>query len=184
MKKILSLVIVLSMAIVCCACGEKAVLSNTDSLSKTDNDVESTTAETVSEIEQTTVDYRSLSNEDFAQKVAEDFSTKDVIFKSEKYDEDFYLVEPITKTEKFIDASIGFSDYGNHITLSFITDGGTDECYDVLFQALRSDLFNISIGDQTDICTDYLVDKIDYEQGRFSIKETKIGNSIVIIFQL
>lgn len=181
MKKILSLVIVLSMAIVCCACGEKAVLSNTDSLSKTDNDVESTTAETVSEIEQTTVDYRSLSNEDFAQKVAEDFSTKDVSFSIREIDDDIIFFDANGTDD--IDLFVGFSDFGNHITMSFATDKGEDECYYVLLQALKSDLFDISIDDQIDILAHYMVDKIDYKNDYIRINETDKENIVVIGFR-
>lgn len=181
MKKILSLIIVLSMAIVCCACGEKAVLSDTDSLSKTDNDVESTTAKTVSEIEQTTVDYRSLSNEDFAQKVAEDFSTKDVSFSIRKTDDNIIFLDANGTDD--IDLFVGFSDYGNHIMMSFITDKSEDECYYVLLQALKSDLFGISIDDQIDILAHYTVDKIDYKNDNIRISETDKENIVTIGFR-
>lgn len=182
LKKFLSLICVLSIAVACSACSK----ANSSSMSSYDNTIkeESTIEEpTVTEISQetTTIDYRDMRNEEFAEKIAKDFSTEDVTFTIEKYDEDMYFLN--TNNEK-VRAHIGFSDYGNNISLTLITDGGEDECYYVLLKALQSEVFSIPFDDQIDILAHYTVDEIDYEKGSLRITESINDNIRVIGIRL
>lgn len=182
LKKFLSLICVLSIAFACSACG-KEKSSSLHSYENTINEeakVEETTAVKNSQ-ETTEFDYSDMSNEEFAEKIANDFSTEDVTFTVEKYDEDMYFLN--TNNEN-VRANIGFSDYGNHITLSFVTEGGEDECYYVLLKALQSNVFNIPLDDQIDILAHYTVDEIDYEKGSLRITESVNDNIRVIGIRL
>lgn len=146
----------------------------------TEATTETTVETTTATIPETTIDYTSLSNEEFTNQIAEDFSTADVSFS----------VRSVSDTIAFLDTSgsddiniyIGFSDYGDHITMSFVTDRSEDECYFVLLQALQSKIFNISEEDQIDILAHYLIDEIDYSQENIKITETIKDNIVVIGF--
>lgn len=181
MKKFLSLLCVLSLAYACSACGKvKSSLNSYENTINEETKVEETTVVETSQ-ETTEFDYSDLSNEEFAEKIANDFSTEDVTFTIEKYDEDMYFLN--TNNEK-VRAHIGFSDYGNNITLTLITDGGEDECYYVLLKALQSEIFNIPLDDQIDILANYTVDEIDYEKGSLRITESVNDNIRVIGIRL
>ena len=175
MKKLLSLLCVLSFSVVCSACGFQK------SSSKSSTEVEVTTFSETTTQAPTAFNYRNMSNEEFAEKIAKDFSTEAVTFTSEKYSDDMYF---LNSDNDNVSAHISFSDYGNHLTLSFVTDGGEDECYYVLLKALQSEVFNIPLDNQIDILAHYTMDEIDYEQENLSITETIKENIRVIGIQL
>lgn len=140
---------------------------------------ETTTVETSQET--TEFDYSNLSNEEFAEKIANDFSTDDVTFTIREYSDTVCFLD--TNNEN-VRAHIGFSDYGNNIMLTLITDGGEDECYYVLLKALQSEVFNIPLDDQIDILAHYTVDEIDYKNGSLRITESSDDNIRVIGIRL
>ena len=181
MKKVLTLIMVLSMAVACSACGanENKEQSSENSFT-TATHIEETTS--VSETQSDTIDINSMTNNEFADKIANDFSIKNVSFKVESISETMAFLE--TTGSDNISVRIGFSDYGNNITLSFVTDGGEDECYYVLQQALQSDVFNIPFEDQIDILAHYMVDEIDYTGSSVRITETIKDNIRVIGIRL
>ncbi|MGN0491251.1 hypothetical protein [Ruminococcus sp.] len=177
MKKVLALIMVLSMAVACSACGaNENKEQSSENSSTTSIYIEETTSE--SETQAETIDINSMTDSEFADKIANDFSIKNVSFKVESISETMAFLE--TTGSDNISVRIGFSEYGNNITLSFVTDGGEDECYYVLQQALQSDVFNIPFDDQIDILAHYMVDEIDYEGSSVSITET-INNNIRVI---
>lgn len=130
----------------------------------------------------TQLDVSSLTNEEFANRVANDLSNSDVIFSVRSIENSIAFLDA-EGTDK-INAHVGFSDFGNSITLSFHTDGSKDECYFTLMHLLESEILNIDESDQVDILAHYLIDKIDYSQGRMQIKETVKENIRVILIQL
>lgn len=146
----------------------------------TESPIEETTAVENSQ-ETTEFDYSDMSNEEFAEKIANDFSTEDVTFTIREYSDSVCFLN--TNNEN-IRAHIGFSDYGNNIMLTLITDGGKDECYYVLLKALQSEVFNIPLDDQIDILAHFTVDEIDYEKGTLSITESINDNIRVIGIRL
>ncbi len=147
------------------------------------NSEKNTVAPTSEQIQPTTnFDISSLSNEEFANKVAKDLSTTDVVFSVRSVNDSIAFLDA-EGTDK-INAHVSFSDFGNRITLSFHTDGSEDECYFTLLHLLESDILNIDESNQVDILTHYLIDKIDYTQGRMRIKETVKENIKVILIQL
>lgn len=173
-----TLIFIFAVAIICLSgCNSKHISSQIDSTSST---FEKSATEIETTQETSGFDYSTLSNEDFANKLAEDFSTDEVVFTSEKYDDDLYFLRCENDS---INIHIGFSDYGKNISISFVTDG-EDECYYVLLKALQSEVFNISFDDQVDILAQYTVDTIDYEQENLSITETINENIRVIGIQL
>lgn len=177
MKKVLALIMVLSMAVVCSACGAKENKEQSSENSfTTATHIEETTSEP--ETQTATIDINSMTDNEFADKIANDFSIKNVSFKVESISETMAFLE--TTGSDNISVRIGFSDYGNNITLSFVTDGGEDECYYVLQQALQSEVFNIPFDDQIDILAHYMVDEIDYKGNSVSITET-INDQIRVI---
>lgn len=178
MKKFLSLLCVLSVATALTACGLNKPSSKVNIENSTQVE-ETTVAETTQEV--TVLNHRDMSNEELAVKLAEDFSTNDVTFTSEKSSDDMYFLK--SNNDK-VKAHIGFSDYGKNITLSFVTDGGEDECYYVLLKALQSEIFNIPFDDQIDILADYTISEIDYKNGSFTISETVKDNIRVIGIRL
>ena len=143
-----------------------------------------TSSATATEKAQSTsqLDVNSLSNEQFAEKAANDLSTNDIIFTVRELKDSIAFFD-VPGTDK-INAHVGFADFGNSITLSFHTDGGEDECYYTLLHFLESDLLKIDESDQIDILAHYLMDEIDYQQGRMRIKETIKDSIRVISFQL
>lgn len=157
---------------------ERSAFDETQAISKEETIPVSTTEVSP----ETTIDYSALSNEDFANQIAEDFSTNEVIFSVDSVSDSIAFLDVVGSDD--INIYIGFSDYGNNITMSFITDGSEDECYYVLLQALKSDIFGISLDDQINILADYLVDEIDYKQGSLRISETKKDNVRTIGFRL
>lgn len=183
MKKVLSILSVLLVAIMCCSCNTKqnsADLSTpTTSLEAI---VESTEESFEDETQSNTVDINSMTNNEFANKIATDFSINDVSFEVESVDDTIAFLETFGSED--IDIHIGFSDYGNNITLSFVTDGSEDECYYVLQQALQSEIFNIPFDDQIDILAHYMVDEIDYDGETVRITETIKDNIRVIGIRL
>lgn len=181
MKKVLALIMVLSMAVACSACGakESKEQSSDDSFPEATTSVEITSE---FETQADTIDINSMTDNEFAEKIANDFSIKNVRFKVESISDTTAFLE--TTGSEDISVHIGFSDYGNNITLSFVTDGGEDECYYVLQQALQSDVFNISFDDQIDILAHYMVDEIDYTGSSVRITETIKDNIRVIGMRL
>lgn len=181
MKKVLALIMVLSMAVACSACGanESKEQSSENSFT-TATHIEETTSEP--ETQADTIDINSMTDNEFAEKIANDFSIENVSFKVESISETMAFLETIGSDN--ISVRIGFSDYGNNITLSFVTDGGEDECYYVLQQALQSEMFNIPFDDQIDILAHYMVDEIDYKGSSVSITETIKDNIRVIGIRL
>lgn len=181
MKKVLSLIMILSMAVACSACGaNESKEQSSENSSTTAIYIEETTSEP--ETQADTIDINSMTDNEFADKIANDFSIKNVSFKVESISETIAFLE--TTGSDNISVHIGFSDYGNNITLSFVTDGGEDECYYVLQQALKSDVFNIPFDDQIDILAHYMVDEIDYKGSSVSITETIKDNIRVIGIRL
>lgn len=181
MKKVLALIMVLSMAVVCSACGAKENKEqSSENSSTTAIHIQETTSE--SETQADTIDINSMTDKELADKIANDFSIENVSFKVESISETMAFLETIGSDN--ISVRIGFSDYGNNITLSFVTDGGEDECYYVLQQALQSEVFNIPFDDQIDILAHYMVDEIDYTGSSVRITETIKDNIRVIGIRL
>ncbi len=181
MKKVLALIMVLSMAVVCSACGaNESKEQSSENSSTTAIYIEETISEPETQVD--TIDLNSMTNNEFADKIANDFSIKNVSFKVESIGETIAFLEA-TESDN-ISVRIGFSDYGNNITLSFVTNGGEDECYYVLQQALQSDVFNIPFDDQIDILAHYMVDEIDYTGSSVRITETIKDNIRVIGMRL
>lgn len=176
MKKFLSLICVLSVAFILSACSKENSSSITSYNKVEETAIEETTITETSQ-ETTAFDYRDLSNEEFAEKIAKDFSTEDVTFTIREYSDNVCF---LNSNNENVSAMIGFSDYGNHITLSFVTEGGEDECYYVLLKALQSEVFNIPLDDQIDILAHYTVDEIDYKKGSLHINESVNDNIRVI----
>ncbi len=181
MKKVFTAWLITICALSFAACG-----TTTNQIIENANESQSSAVETTEEQslkeENSIIDYSELDNEEFADKIAKDFSTSDVIFTSRKEDDDFYFLDA-TGTDD-IDIHIGFSDYGNNITISFVTDGSEDECYYVLQKALQSEVFNIPLDDQIDILAYYMVDEISYKKGSLRITETIKDNIRVIGIRL
>lgn len=181
MKKVLALIMVLSMTVACSACGANESKEQSSENSFTNATyIEEATSEP--ETQADTIDINSMTDNEFADKIANDFSIKNVSFKVESISETMAFLE--TTGSDNISVRIGFSDYGDNITLSFVTDGGEDECYYVLQQALQSDVFNIPFEDQIDILAHYMVDEIDYTGSSVSITETIKDNIRVIGIRL
>ena len=131
------------------------------------------------------IDYHTLSKDEFAKKIAEDFSTDKVSFGVNPYSDLTYFLE-VKGTSQLINAHIGFFEFGYEITLTLPTDGDTNECYDILSNALKSELFGISFDDQVDILAHYQVDEINYERNGiqpFTITETKSDKFNMLIFR-
>lgn len=159
------------------ACGaNESKEQSSENSSTTAIHIQETTSEP--ETQADTIDINSMTDKELADKIANDFSIKNVSFKVESISETMAFLETIGSDN--ISVRIGFSDYGNNITLSFVTDGGEDECYYVLLHALQSDLFGISLDDQIDILAHYSVDKINYSGDRVTITETINSNVRVI----
>lgn len=182
MRKIIYMavsVILIVMSLVGCGYNsERSAFKETQTISE-----EVTTSVSTKAISQeTTINYSSLSNEEFANCVAEDFSTNEVSFSVRSVSDNIAFLDATGSDN--INVHIGFSDYGNNITMSFFTDGSEDECYYVLLQALKSDIFGISLDDQIDILAHYMVDEIDYKQGSLRITETINDNTRTIGFRL
>lgn len=181
MKKVLALIMALSMAVACSACGAKENKEqSSENSSTTAIHIQETTSE--SETQADTIDINSMTDKELADKIANDFSIENVSFKVESISETMAFLETIGSDN--ISVRIGFSDYGNNITLSFVTDGGEDECYYVLQQALQSEVFNIPFDDQIDILAHYMVDEIDYTGSSVRITETIKDNIRVIGIRL
>lgn len=185
MKKLFSFACACFIILSLPACNQPAEFSKDKET--TANKVKDTIAEltTISETTYpmtTSVDYSTLTNDEYAKQLAKDFTTKDVTLKSEKYDDELYFLK--TDDTSDININVCFSKFGNHIELLFNTDGGEDECYYVLQKALDCDLFAIDLSDQIDILAHYMVDEIDYNKNGIKISETKKGNTIVIGFRL
>lgn len=177
-KNFLSICTVVFILSVLCGCSRIVREATT-----THNSEIQTAVPTTESIPSTThLNVSSLSNEEFADKVASDLSTTDVVFSVRSVEKSTAFLDA-EGTDK-INAHVGFSDFGNRITLSFHTDGSKDECYFTLLHLLESDILNIDESDQVDILTHYLVDKINYSQGRMQIKETVKENIRVILIQL
>lgn len=181
MKKVLALIMALSMVVVCSACGaNESKEQSSENSSATATHIQETTSEP--ETQADTIDINSMTDKELADKIANDFSIKNVSFKVESISETMAFLETIGSDN--ISVRIGFSDYGNNITLSFVTDGGEDECYYVLQQALQSEVFNIPFDDQIDILAHYMVDEIDYTGSSVRITETIKDNIRVIGIRL
>ncbi|MCI6823761.1 MAG: hypothetical protein MR885_00065 [Ruminococcus bromii] len=181
MKKVLALIMVLSMAVACSACGaNESKEQSSENSSTTAIHIQETTSEP--ETQADTIDINSMTDKELADKIANDFSIKNVSFKVESISETMAFLETIGSDN--ISVRIGFSDYGNNITLSFVTDGGEDECYYVLQQVLQSEMFNIPFDDQIDILAHYMVDEIDYTGSSVRITETIKDNIRVIGIRL
>lgn len=177
-KVILSIVAAILVLTAFCGCSKTV-----KEVSATNNSETSTAAPTSEAIPSTTqLDVSSLSNKEFAEKVAKDLSTDSVVFSVRSVEDSIAFLD--AKGTDKINAHVGFADFGNSITLSFHTDGSEDECYFALLHLLESDILNIDESDQVDILAHYLLDKIDYTQGRMHIKETVKENIRVILIQL
>ncbi len=179
MKKVIILVLaILLVPTIMCSCIGKDKVSQPIA-----TEGESTVVQTTEAIPATTQpDISSLSNEDFAKKVANDLSTIDVTFSVRSVNDSIAFLDA-EGTDK-INAHIGFADFGNSITLSFNTDGSEDECYFTLLHFLGSDILNIDEADQIDILANYMIDKINYSKNGIDIKETIKENIRVILIQL
>lgn len=181
MKKILSLITIALLALTCAACNQNSESSKVNSTTE-QTTIEDTT-EKVSDVEETTVgesskvDLSSLSEKEFSEMLAKDSSTNDVKFTVENSGDGIYFLR---SDNDDCSIRISFSDYGKNITFSFVTDGSEDECYYVLLNALQSKLFDISLDDQIDILTQYMVDEIDYSNNGIKITETVTENIRVI----
>lgn len=130
------------------------------------------------------IDYRELTKDEFANKVAEDFSTDAVKFVVDPYSEDLYILRPQGNSQS-INVHIAFSDYGYRIELVFPLSDEMDECYEIFAKGLKSSLFGISFDDQIDILARYLVDEVNYKKVNcvepFSIKQSKKYESNIVI---
>lgn len=136
-------------------------------------------------LETNQIDYRTLSKDEFADKIAHDFSTSNITFTVNRYSELTYFLKP-AGTNQLIDADISFFDFGYEFALTLPTTGDTDECYDILSRGLKSELFGISFDDQVDILAHYKVDEINYESDGtqpFTITESKSDKFNMIYFQ-
>ena len=136
------------------------------------------------DLETKQIDYHTLSKDKFAKKVAEDFSTDKVSFSVNPYSDLTYFLKA-KGSSQLIDADIGFYEFGYEIVLTLPTDGDTEECYDILSNGLKSDLFGIGFDDQVDILAHYKVDKVDYSSNGvqpFSITETKSDTFNMLFF--
>lgn len=193
MKKVIIFVLtIVLIPTIMCSCIGKGKVSQAISTEAESNAVqttepipsaESNIIQTTEAIPSTTqLDVSSLSNEEFAKKVADDLSTVDVTFSVRSVNDSIAFLDA-EGTDK-INAHVGFADFGNSITLSFNTDGSEDECYFTLLHFLESDILNIDEDDQIDILAHYMVDKINYSKGGIDIKETIKENIRVILIQL
>lgn len=169
MKKVLSFIIASLLVLTCTACTTKIPQSESGESNQIETTAESTTAILETSKNEKSINPVTLSNEEFANILAKDSSTSDVVFTVDKYSDDMYFLRCDNEN---IDAHIGFSSYGKNITFSFTTDGGEDECYYVLLNALSSELFNIPFDDQIDILAHYKVDEINYSGSSVRITET------------
>lgn len=169
MKRVLIALLIVVMSSICTACTTKVSQSENSESSSTETTSELTTSSLETSKSESSINFANLSNEEFAEILARDSSTSDVLFTVDKYSDDMYFLRCESEN---INAHIGFSKYGKNITFSFTTDGSEDECYYVLLNALSSEIFNISFDDQIDILAHYKVDKIDYDNGDISISET------------
>ena len=62
-------------------------------------------------LETNQIDYRTLSKDEFADKIAHDFSTSNITFTVNRYSELTYFLKP-AGTNQLIDADISFFDFG------------------------------------------------------------------------
>ena len=141
-------------------------------------------SDTKDDLETKQIDYHTLSKDEFAKKVAEDFSTDKVSFSVNPYSDLTYFLKA-KGSSQLIDADIGFYEFGYEIVLTLPTDGDTEECYDILSNGLKSDLFGIGFDDQVDILAHYKVDKVDYNSDGvqpFTISETKSDTFNMLFF--
>lgn len=183
MKKGLTILIILFVVIVLSACNTKQDFEDLSSSAASLETIVKSTEESVEdETQSDTIDINSMTNDEFANKIAADFSINDVSFKVKSVDDTIAFLETFGSDD--IDIHIGFSDYGNNISISFVTDGSEDECYYVLQQALQSQIFNIPFDDQIDILAHYKVDEIDYQGETVRITETIKDNIRVIGMRL
>lgn len=137
-------------------------------------------------LENKQIDYHTLSKDQFAKKVAKDFSTKKITFDIDPCSDDLTYFLKANGTSQLIDVDIGFFEFGYEIILTLPTDGDTDECYDILSNAIKSELFGISFDDQVDILAHYQVDKVNYERNGiqpFTITETKSDDFNMLTFR-
>lgn len=181
MKKILSFITIALLALTCTACGEASESSNVSSTTE-QKITENVTTVALSDVEETTessseVDLSNLTDEEFAKTLAKDSSTPDVKFTVEDSGDGVYFLRSDNDN---CNIRISFSDYGKNITYSFVTDGSDDVCYYVLLNALKSELFGISLDDQIDILAHYKVDEINYSGSSVRITETVKDNIRVI----
>ena len=136
-------------------------------------------------LETNQIDYHTLSKDEFAKKVSQDFSTNKISFDVNPFSDLTYFLE-VKGTNQLIDANIGFFEFGYEIAITLPTDGDTDECYDILSNGLKSELFGISFDDQVDILAHYKVDEINYEKNGiqpFTITETKSDSFNMLFFR-
>lgn len=120
-KVILSIVAAILLLAVSCGCSRTV-----KDVSATNNAEQSTVAPTTATIPSTTkLDVSSLSNKEFAEKVAKDLSTNSVLFSVRSVEDSIAFLD--AKGTDKINAHVGFADFGNSITLSFRTDGSEDE---------------------------------------------------------
>lgn len=166
MKKVLCFIIASLLVLTCTACTTKISQSESNQIETT---AKSTTASLETSKNEEPINPATLSDEEFANILAKDSSTSDVVFTVDKDSDDMYFLRCDNEN---INAHIGFSRYGKNITFSFTTDGSEDECYYVLLNALSSELFNIPFDDQIDILAHYKVDEINYSGSSVRITET------------
>lgn len=185
MKKVLALIMALSMAVACSACGvnESKEQSSENSFTNATTSVE-TTAEPTVEITTEQATTSSLSEDDFIKNIASDFSTEDAKFTYNKSSDTFYMLDC---NNDDIDVDISLSKVGDKITVDYIdvifaTDSTDDICYKTLVRMLKSDVFGFSTSEQMDILLSYKKGEITFDNGDVEISEAQKENIRVISF--
>ena len=129
-------------------------------------------------LETTQIDYHKLSNKEFAEKVATDFSTDSILFSFDDSSNDTYFLKA-SGTEEIDDIMISCSDYGNILTFTCSKNSTNEDAYDVLMKGLKSELFGLSFDEQVEILAQFQVGTVNFKSKtpKIPIKITEKDNN-------